>query len=92
MLTISRGYTGKLTAEYITTHLPTDLKWAVAGRSESKLQTVVDECKRLNSDRTPPGMSWHRQASAISGLEMSILLTRTNELQRLKSLTSMTRT
>ncbi|KAJ4304191.1 hypothetical protein N0V88_001803 [Collariella sp. IMI 366227] len=29
------GYTGKYTAQYITTHLPTDLRWAVAGRSQS---------------------------------------------------------
>ncbi|KAF7543343.1 hypothetical protein G7Z17_g10814 [Cylindrodendrum hubeiense] len=50
------GYTGKLTAEYITTNLPTDLKWAIAGRSESKLQAVVDECKRLNSDRLAPAI------------------------------------
>ncbi|RSL58668.1 hypothetical protein CEP53_006069 [Fusarium sp. AF-6] len=50
------GYTGKWTAEYITTHLATDLKWAVAGRSESKLQAVVDECKKRNPDRLPPGI------------------------------------
>lgn len=51
-----QGYTGKWTAEYIITHLATDLKWAVAGRSESKLQAVVDECKKRNPDRLPPGM------------------------------------
>lgn len=51
-----QGYTGKWTAKYITTHLATDLKWAVAGRSESKLQAVVDECKKLNPDRLPPSM------------------------------------
>ncbi|KAF5020756.1 hypothetical protein F66182_7216 [Fusarium sp. NRRL 66182] len=50
------GYTGQLTAEYITTHLPTDLKWAVAGRTESKLQAVVDDCNKLNSDRLPPSI------------------------------------
>lgn len=50
------GYTGKYCAEHITTHLPTDLKWAVAGRSATKLQAVVDEVKTYNPDRVQPGM------------------------------------
>jgi len=49
------GYTGKLTAEHITTNLPSDLKWALAGRSESKLEAVAAECKTLNPDRIQPG-------------------------------------
>jgi short subunit dehydrogenase-like uncharacterized protein len=49
------GYTGKLTAEHITTELPTDLKWALAGRSESKLKVVAAECKTLSPDRVQPG-------------------------------------
>lgn len=48
------GYTGRLTAEHIATNLPSHLKWAVAGRSESKLNAVVAECQKLNSDRLPP--------------------------------------
>lgn len=48
------GYTGKLTAEYITESLPTNLKWAVAGRSESKLKSLVSELKSLNSTRKTP--------------------------------------
>lgn len=51
------GYTGKLTAEHIATHLPSNLKWAVAGRSEAKLREVVAECETLNPDRVPPGQS-----------------------------------
>ncbi|EAQ91243.1 hypothetical protein CHGG_03178 [Chaetomium globosum CBS 148.51] len=50
------GYTGTYTAQYITTHLPTDLKWAVAGRSQSKLEDVVAECNKLNADRVQPGI------------------------------------
>ncbi|KAK3691198.1 hypothetical protein LTR37_018786 [Vermiconidia calcicola] len=50
------GYTGKYTAEHITTHLPTDFKWAVAGRSEAKLQAVVDEIKPLNPNRIQPAI------------------------------------
>lgn len=51
------GYTGQLASEHISAHLPTDLKWAVAGRTEAKLQKVVDECSKLNADRIPPGMT-----------------------------------
>ncbi|KAG7146567.1 putative trans-acting enoyl reductase like protein, partial [Verticillium longisporum] len=45
------GYTGQFAAEHIATHLPSNLRWAVAGRSESKLQTVVADCEKLNPDR-----------------------------------------
>lgn len=50
------GYTGKLVAEWITTHLPDDLRWAVAGRNEKKLQDVVAELSKLRPDRKEPGM------------------------------------
>ncbi|KAF2734764.1 hypothetical protein EJ04DRAFT_492775 [Polyplosphaeria fusca] len=48
------GYTGKLTAEFISTNLPTDLKWAIAGRNAAKLQGVVDELQNLSRDRKQP--------------------------------------
>ncbi|KAH8653693.1 saccharopine dehydrogenase [Xylariales sp. PMI_506] len=48
------GYTGLMTAEHITAKLPTNLKWAIAGRSADKLQKVVLECKALNPDRVQP--------------------------------------
>ncbi|KAF2248154.1 saccharopine dehydrogenase [Trematosphaeria pertusa] len=48
------GYTGKLTAEWITTNLPQDLKWAIAGRNAKKLQSVADELKELNPNRPQP--------------------------------------
>jgi short subunit dehydrogenase-like uncharacterized protein len=50
------GYTGKYTAEHIATYLPTDFKWAVAGRSQEKLKRLVDEIKPLNADRLQPGI------------------------------------
>jgi len=56
ILTNRKGYTGKLTAEHIATSLPTDLKWAIAGRSTSKLEAVAADCKTLNPDRIQPGM------------------------------------
>nr|XP_036586685.1 saccharopine dehydrogenase [Colletotrichum truncatum]KAF6797242.1 saccharopine dehydrogenase [Colletotrichum truncatum] len=48
------GYTGNFVTEHITTHLPSNLKWAVAGRSESKLRRLVAENKKLNPDRVQP--------------------------------------
>jgi short subunit dehydrogenase-like uncharacterized protein len=48
------GYTGKLCAEHITKHLPTNLKWAVAGRSSSKLHDLINGLKKLNADRKQP--------------------------------------
>ncbi|KAJ4363635.1 hypothetical protein N0V83_009931 [Neocucurbitaria cava] len=48
------GYTGKLVAEWISTHLPEDLKWAIAGRNTKKLQGVVDELTKLSPNRKQP--------------------------------------
>ncbi|KUI59820.1 hypothetical protein VP1G_07044 [Cytospora mali] len=48
------GYTGKYTSEHITGHLPTDLKWAIAGRSQGKLEKLAAELKELNPDRRQP--------------------------------------
>ena len=50
------GYTGKLCAEHITTNLPTDLKWAAAGRSHPKLTALLNELRVLNPDRLQPGL------------------------------------
>ena len=49
------GYTGALTAEHIAEHLPTNLRWAVAGRSRNKLEKLAEDLKRINSDRGQPG-------------------------------------
>jgi short subunit dehydrogenase-like uncharacterized protein len=49
------GHTGKLTAAYIARNFPTDIQWAVAGRSAAKLEAVVANCKALNADRVQPG-------------------------------------
>lgn len=49
------GYTGELCAVYITDHLPTNLRWAVAGRSISKLSNLCQNLKSLNPDRLQPG-------------------------------------
>lgn len=52
------GYTGNLCAKHIVQHLPTTLKWAIAGRSAGKLETIAKELKELNPDRLQPGMPW----------------------------------
>lgn len=49
------GYTGKYCAEHIVTHLPTNLKWALAGRSTKKIEGVAQELRKLNPDRLDPG-------------------------------------
>jgi len=49
------GYTGQYCVEHITTHLPSNLPWAVAGRSHEKLSAAVQALKKLNSDRKQPG-------------------------------------
>ena len=49
------GYTGALTAEHIAEHLPTDLKWAIVGRSSTKLDVLATRLKRLAPDRLQQG-------------------------------------
>ena len=67
------GYTGKLTAEYITQNLSTSIKWAVAGRSENKLQSLVNLLNENNSNRTPPSVI----TTGISAPEMASLAKKT---------------
>ncbi len=55
MLLGASGYTGRFTAEHITKHLPTDLKWAIAGRSSEKLTALAAQLKDINADRLQPG-------------------------------------
>lgn len=50
------GYTGRFVCEHITTQLPTNFRWAIAGRSASKLESVVDDLKRLKKDRVTPAV------------------------------------
>ena len=48
------GYTGMLCAEHIALHLPTNLSWAIAGRSTSKLESLKSDLMKLNTDRVQP--------------------------------------
>jgi short subunit dehydrogenase-like uncharacterized protein len=49
------GYTGALTAEHIAEHLPTNLRWAIAGRSGTKLNELAARLKKLSPERLQPG-------------------------------------
>lgn len=51
----ANGYTGRLAAEYIATNLPTDLRWAIAGRSRDKLSSLAEDIQKLNPNRQQPG-------------------------------------
>lgn len=63
------GYTGKYTAEHITTSLPTNLNWALAGRSREKLERLAAQLAPLNPDRRQPGInSLSRGRCAFEGL------------------------
>ena len=49
------GYTGAFCARHIVENHPTDLKWALAGRSAHKIEHIAEELKTLNKDRVAPG-------------------------------------
>ena len=46
------GFTGALTAEYLARNAPADLKWAVAGRNQKKLEVFGKDV--LHADVTDP--------------------------------------
>ncbi|KAI0160065.1 Saccharopine dehydrogenase-domain-containing protein [Hypoxylon sp. FL1284] len=50
------GYTGLLTAEFIARHLPSDLKWAIAGRSSSKLEALAKKLDAIDPKRSQPAI------------------------------------
>ena len=48
------GFAGALTAEYLAQHAPPGMRWALAGRSQAKLQAVADRVARLAPERPAP--------------------------------------
>ena len=42
------GFTGGLTADYLAANAPADLKWAIAGRSQAKLEKVRERLSGIN--------------------------------------------
>ena len=63
------GYTGKYTAERLVQQAPTNLRWAVAGRSAAKLEAVIEGIKSINPDRTPPDI----EVCGLDSKELSAL-------------------
>lgn len=45
------GFTGGLTADYLSTHLPTGATWAIAGRNQARLEAVADRIDGLGGIR-----------------------------------------
>ena len=45
------GFTGGLTAEYLTRHAPADARWAMAGRSIEKLEALRDRLAAIDPAR-----------------------------------------
>ncbi|KAH8841356.1 hypothetical protein MCOR27_000951 [Pyricularia oryzae] len=50
------GYTGVFTAEQVAATLPTDVNWAIAGRSQEKLQKIATDLKAKYPDRRQPAI------------------------------------
>ncbi|RHZ63084.1 uncharacterized protein CDV56_108944 [Aspergillus thermomutatus] len=67
------GYTGRLCAEHIAKNFPTNLKWALAGRSVQKVEDIAKELKTLNPDRTEPEI----RAVQLNRQELDPLVQRT---------------
>jgi short subunit dehydrogenase-like uncharacterized protein len=70
------GYTGKLCAHHITIHLPTDLRWAVAGRNAAKLEALIGNLRELNRDRRQPDI----EAVQLTSIELDALAKKTKVL------------
>ncbi len=50
------GFTGGLTAEYLTRHAPDGLRWALAGRNRAKLESVRERLATIGPDGTQPAL------------------------------------
>ncbi|KAE8390076.1 hypothetical protein BDV23DRAFT_183774 [Aspergillus alliaceus] len=67
------GYLGSLVVQYLWTHGPPALRWAVAGRSEQKLATLVDSLDRPQSHRKLP----HVMVATLSGEDLGHMASQT---------------
>jgi short subunit dehydrogenase-like uncharacterized protein len=50
----STGFTGGLTADYLAAHAPADLRWALAGRNRSKLDSVAARLAAASPEAPQP--------------------------------------
>jgi short subunit dehydrogenase-like uncharacterized protein len=52
----STGFTGGLTAEYLSAHAPATMRWALAGRSREKLDAVAARLAAASPEAPKPGV------------------------------------
>lgn len=50
------GYTGTLTAQYLSAHAPSELRWALAGRNRAKLEALRADLAKTTPDRPEPDL------------------------------------
>ncbi|KAE8132767.1 hypothetical protein BDV38DRAFT_274879 [Aspergillus pseudotamarii] len=67
------GYLGSLVVQYLWAHDPPAIRWAVAGRSEQKLATLVDSLDQSQSHRRLP----HIMVAALSGEDLGRMASQT---------------
>lgn len=51
----SSGFTGTMVCTHIAAKFPTNLKWAVAGRSRERLEKLAAKLRKEYPDRVQPG-------------------------------------
>lgn len=52
------GYTGTMVCTHIAATFATNLKWAVAGRSRQRLETLAEKLRKEYPDRVQPGKKY----------------------------------
>ena len=62
------GFTGALTADYLSTHLPAGATWAIAGRNQAKLEAVADRVVALGGVRPEIISADSTNAASMSAL------------------------
>ena len=62
------GFTGALTADYLSTHLPDGATWAIAGRNQAKLEAVADRVVALGGVRPEIISADSTNAASMSAL------------------------
>lgn len=67
------GYLGSLVVQYLWTHGPPTLRWAVAGRSEQKLATLVNSLDQTISDCQLP----HIMVTVLTGEDLGRMASQT---------------
>lgn len=65
------GFTGGLTADYLSTHLPAGASWAIAGRNSAKLAAIADRVETLGGVRPEIIVANTEDAASMATLAQS---------------------